>query len=448
MNQPTTGLSTRDGGTGEVGSPRGRKSAVAGFLGTFVEYYDFSVYGFLVVFTAPLFFPSANPTTSVLASLGAFAGGYVMRPLGALFFGSLGDRRGRRIALLVTIVGMGVSTMIMGLLPTYASIGVLAPILLIVARLLQGFCAGGEIVGAATLVAESSPDRKRGLLQSFVTLGSGWGVAAAPAVVGLVSAIVGTQAMGTWGWRIPLLVSVVFTLLCLAYRLRLDDSPEFENIAATTEVDKTPVRTAIRAHWRSILAVAVLVLAITCTTAVLLSYMNIYMIKIAEIPPTTVYWLSAIVIALGSFGYLFGGMAVDRIGAKASLLIGYGGCAVLIYPAMLTMTSNASLIVIGALYCAAVLFNSFSTPSVYLTFTQAFPTEVRYTGAAIGFNLGAVIGGGFTPYAAAWLTDVTGRPQSPALLVVAAAVVGVAMMLYLHRLTGTTRHTSRKELSQ
>jgi len=337
---------------------------------------------------------------------------------------------------------MGASTAIMGVLPTYSAIGILAPILLILSRMLQGFCAGGEIVGAATLVAESSPTQKRGFLQSFVTLGSGWGVAAAPAIVGLTTAIIGTDAMGTWGWRIPLLLSVVFTAVCLVYRLKLDDSPEFAQIAESDDIDRSPVRSAIRFHWRSILSVAVLVLAITCSTGVLLSYMNIYMIKTAGIEPTTVYWLSAVVIALGSFGYLLGGRSVDRFGTTASLLIGYVGCAVLIYPTMLSMGAGSSLIVITLLYCFTIFFNSFATPSVYLTFTQAFPPEVRYTGAAIGFNLGAVIGGGFTPAAAAWLVESTDRPQSPALLVISAAVVGIAAMLVLRK-QSLTEHPVR-----
>ena len=438
------GTSVADSSNSTASDPRsqGRKSTIAGFFGTFVEYYDFAVYGFLVVFMAPLYYPSENSATSMLASLGVFASGYVMRPLGALFFGSLGDRRGRRIALLTTIVGMGASTAIMGVLPTYSAIGILAPILLILSRMLQGFCAGGEIVGAATLVAESSPTQKRGFLQSFVTLGSGWGVAAAPAIVGLTTAIIGTDAMGTWGWRIPLLLSVVFTAVCLVYRLKLDDSPEFAQIAESDDIDRSPVRSAIRFHWRSILSVAVLVLAITCSTGVLLSYMNIYMIKTAGIEPTTVYWLSAVVIALGSFGYLLGGRSVDRFGTTASLLIGYVGCAVLIYPTMLSMGAGSSLIVITLLYCFTIFFNSFATPSVYLTFTQAFPPEVRYTGAAIGFNLGAVIGGGFTPAAAAWLVESTDRPQSPALLVISAAVVGIAAMLVLRK-QSLTEHPVR-----
>jgi len=407
-----------------------RRAATAGFLGTFIEYYDFSVYGFLVVYLAPQFFPGGNPAASVLASLGVFAAGYFARPLGGIFFGSLGDRKGRRTALLATVVGMGASTTVMGVLPGYAQIGVAAPILLVLTRMLQGFSAGGEIVGSATFVAESS-DRRPGFFQSLTPLGSSLGVAAAPAAVGLATVAVGSAEMASWGWRLPLLFSAVLTGLVLLYRLRLEDSPEFAELAASGRVEGTPVRSALRAHWRRILAVSVLVLTITCSSAVLMTYMNIYLIKIVGLPPSHVYWLSAIVLTAGATGFLAGGPAVDRFGSRTALLFGFGGCAILIYPVMLFMSTAESLLIIGLLYAVAVFFSNFSIPSVYVTFTNAFPTRVRYTGAALGFNLGSIVGGGVTPYAAAQLTELTGEARSPAWIVAACAVLGMSVVTYL-----------------
>ena len=172
---------------------KARQVAVAGLLGTFIEFYDFTCYGFLVVYLAPLFFPAHDPTTGILATLGVFGAGYLARPLGAMFFGRLGDRRGRRYALLVTIIGMGTATTVLGLLPTYATIGVAAPAALIAVRMLQGFCAGGEISGASTFVAESDGGHSRGRRQALIPLGSSLGVAIAPAVVGLAVVLVGTM---------------------------------------------------------------------------------------------------------------------------------------------------------------------------------------------------------------------------------------------------------------
>ena len=189
MSQSASLGSNHDGSTSSA--RQRRRAATAGLLGTFIEYYDFAVYAFLVVYVAPLFFPGEDPTTAVLSALAVYAVGFVIRPLGGLFFGSLGDRFGRRNVLIATVAGMGLATTFMGLLPTYDSVGVLAPVLLVLARALQGFCARGEIAGSATYVLESSGRYRRGLMQSVTPMGSSLGVAAAPAVVGLVSAIVG-----------------------------------------------------------------------------------------------------------------------------------------------------------------------------------------------------------------------------------------------------------------
>ncbi|HVW39972.1 MAG TPA: MFS transporter [Amycolatopsis sp.] len=408
-----------------------RRAAIAGLLGTFIEYYDFAMYGFLVVYLAPLFFPATNPATSVLASFGALAGGYVMRPLGALFFGTLGDRRGRRVALLVTIVGMGTSTAVMGLLPTYAVAGVAAPVLLIVIRLLQGFSAGGEIVGSATLVAETSGRRRRGLFQAVTTLGSNTGTAAAPAAVGAAVAIFGSANMASWGWRVPLLLSAVFTVLCLLYRLKLHESDEFQQLEKAGKVEKIPLLAALRDYWQTILGVAVMVLAMTCTAAVLMTYMNVYLINEVGMAKGTVYWLSAICLVLGGAGFLLGGLLVDRIGPGWTILIGFGGVGALIYPLLLVMGSTSNVVVIGVLYAVTLAVNNTASTGVYVIFTTSFPTRVRYSGAAFGFNLGAIVGGGITPYAAAQIIEATGAPRSPALIVIGAAVLGLLGTSYM-----------------
>jgi MHS family proline/betaine transporter-like MFS transporter len=420
----------------EPGRARTRRGVLAGLFGTIIEYYDFSVYGFLVVFMGPLFFPSDNPATGILATLGVYAAGYFARPLGGLFFGSLGDRRGRRFALLVTIVGMGVATTVMGLLPTYATIGALAPVLLVLARMVQGFSAGGEVTGSATFVAESDGGRNRGMLQGIMPLGASIGVAAAPAAVGLVAVIVGREAMADWGWRLPLLFSALMTVLVLVYRTRLEDSTEFQSLEEAGRVEKAPVRSAVRAHWRMILATVVLVLAIGMTSAVLVSYMSVYMLTVVKIPQGTVYWLSAVCLLLSSVGYFLGGWLTDHIGRRISLLVGWGGSAVLIFPVMYGMTAIGSngawaLLGVGLLYTVALGLNYSSTPAVHVTFTQAFPTGVRYTAASIGYNVGVVLGGGLTPYLAAQLTASTGAPQAAGWLLVFGAIAGITTMIIL-----------------
>ncbi|WP_089103741.1 MFS transporter [Streptomyces hyaluromycini] len=420
----------------------------ASMLGTFIEFYDFTCYGFLVVYTAPLFFPADNPGAGILASLGVYGVGYLARPLGALFFGRLGDRRGRRFALLVTVIGMGGATTLMGLLPTYGTVGVAAPVLLVLVRMVQGFCAGGEIGGAATLVAESDGGCRRGRLQALIPLGSSLGVAVSPAVVGLLVTVLGAQDMAHWGWRIPLLLSAAMTLAVVVYRVRVEDSPEFRSLAEAEAVERSPVRTALRGHWRMITVSAVLNLVVTMVLGVLVNYMSVYLLAVLGVPAVKVYWLSAVCLFLGAGGFLVGGWWTDRFGRRSAMLLGLGGSAALVFPVLYGMRSVRSggawaLVAAGALYVLALALSYAAAPSMYVTLTQAFPTRVRYTSAAFAYNAGAVAGGGLTPCLAAQLTRTAGPPAA-GWLVVAAAVTGVTVMWLL---TSRSRRTAISDRS-
>src|SRR5262245_28020419 len=205
-----------------------RRAAIAGLLGSLIESYDFYVYSYLVVYTAVLFFRTDDPAIAILASLGVLGVGYIARPLGGVFFGHLGDRIGRRRTLVITVVVMGLATTAIGLLPTFDQIGAFAPILIVLLRLVQGFSAGGELIGSATYVAEHSVEGNRGRLASFTPMGVAIGTALAPAAVAVSALALAPDQMAAWGWRIPLLLSFPLTLVCLYYRSRLDDSPAFE----------------------------------------------------------------------------------------------------------------------------------------------------------------------------------------------------------------------------
>ncbi|MER7691988.1 MFS transporter [Streptomyces sp. NPDC097610] len=418
-------------GTGSTAARVG----TASMLGTFIEFYDFTCYGFLVVYMAPLFFPASDRTTGILTSLGVYGVGYLARPLGALFFGRLGDRLGRRSVLIVTVIGMGGATTVMGLLPTYGTAGVAAPVLLVLVRMVQGFCAGGEIGGAATLVSESDGGRRRGRLQALIPLGSSLGVAVSPAVVGVLVTVLGTQDMERWGWRVPLLLSAAMTLAVVVYRVRLEDSPEFRSLAAAEAVERSPVRAALRGHWRMITVAAVLNLVVTTVLGVLVNYMSVYLLSVLHVPSMRVYWLSAVCLFLGASGFLVGGWWTDRFGRASAMLLGYGGCAALVFPLLYGMRGVASggawaLVGAGALYVLSLAFAYAAAPAMYVTLTQAFPTRVRYTAVSFAYNAGAVAGGGLTPYLAARLTQSAG-PRAAGWLVVAAAVTGVTVMSLL-----------------
>ncbi|MEU6701903.1 MFS transporter [Pseudonocardia sp. NPDC046786] len=421
-----------------------RRAALAGMFGTAIENFDLSLYAYLVIFTAPTFFPTGNAATAVIASLAVFAVGFLSRPLGGIVFGRMGDRHGRRFTLLVTVVLMGVSTGALGLIPGYATIGIWAPILLVVVRLLQGFSAGGEVIGAATYVVESSTPGRRGLFASATPLGAVLGVAMAPVVVGVFTVALGSEAMAAGGWRFAFLVALPLTALCLYFRLRIEDSPEYLDLVERREVAHAPVREALQRHWRGVVAVMLLALSIFFVGYTLTAYMPVFLASTVGIAPATVNWLSAVVLLLAAPAVLLGGFSVDRYGRRAVMVAAFAVTCVVAFPAMTLMTgAGNSAFTVGLAYWV-LLFSAYAAmPAAYKSFSDLFPTRIRYTAAAIGFNVGNVIGGGFGPYFTAQVTEWTGDSRSPALLLGLAAVIGIGTMLVITRKNrpGAQEHT-------
>lgn len=415
-----------------------KRAALAGGVGTLIEYYDFSVYAFLAVTIGPLFFPSGQPGVSVLLTLAVFGAAYVMRPIGGWFFGRLGDRHGRRRALVVTVVAMGICCGLLGLLPTYAAAGILAPVLLVLVRLAQGFSAGGEIGGAATYVAESAPTKRRGFYGSVTALGSTLGFALSAAVVGVVTTLTSAEQMAAWGWRIPFLISIPLAAMCLWARVRLEDTAEFEAMAARHEVVRSPLLRVVREHPASLLRVIGIAIAMNGTGYIGLTYFNVYLIQDLGFDKESIYWTSAIGIALACTMYPIAGAASDRFGRRAVLLSSYIGYLVIAWPVFAILGATESILVVGLVYVVYMAFNGFAQVPAFPQFTELFPRQVRYTGVALGFNIGTIIAGGSAPYVAAQLVQSTGNPMAPAFWVMGVAVVGL-VTVFTMRETGRDR---------
>ncbi|MFI8569212.1 MFS transporter [Rhodococcus sp. NPDC078407] len=416
-----------------------RRAALAGGVGTLIEYYDFAVYGFLAVVIAPLFFPSTSPGVSILATLAVFGVAYVARPLGGIFFGRLGDRRGRRQALVVTVVCMGIACGVLGMLPTHSNVGVLAPILLVIIRLAQGFSAGGEIGGAATYIAESAPPNRRGFFGSFTPVGSTLGFAVAAAVVGLVALVTTDDQMSSWGWRIPFLLALPLALVCLRVRLKLEDSPEFEEMAANNEVAKSPLSDVVKKQPWSVLRVVGIAIAMNGSGYIGLTYFSVYLINDLGFSKDSVYWTSAIAIALACATFPLSGMLTDRFGRKPVLLFGYVAYVIIALPVFMILGATSSIIVVGCVYFVYMVLNGVVQVPAFPLFTELFPRAVRYTGVSLGFNIGTIAAGGTAPYVAAQLVESTGNAMSPAYWVMGVCVIGVATVL-------TIKETGRDKL--
>lgn len=427
-------------------APRGhqsaRKAGTAGMLGTMIEAYDFAIYTYLVVFTAPLFFPAENPATGVLAALLALGAGFIARPLGGLLFGRLGDRRGRRFALITTVVTMGLATFAIGLLPGYETIGVFAPVLLVLLRLVQGFSAGGELMGSATFVTEHGTARNHGFLSAITPLGNALGAALAPGVVGVVTLLLAGDVMTSWGWRIPLLLSLPLTVVVLVLRTRLDDSPEFtRNAEQEQTTSKTPFRDVVSEYPLTLVRVVLLAMSVLFIGYFASAYLPIHLQTAGGMAPGEAARFASLGMLSAMPCMLLTGKLVDRYGRQRTQVVLLLLVAVAVFPLMYAVDAtegNVALAAVGfiAFVCVA---GSVAIPA-YSTFTASFPTRVRYTGAALGYGLGGALGAGFGPYLAALSAELTGSRFAPAVLILIACAIGLAV-------TSTMRDTARAQVN-
>lgn len=405
----------------------GKRAAVAAATGTAIEYYEFGVYGFMAAFLGPLFFPSSDPTAALLSTLAVFGSAFLVRPVGGILLGRLGDRFGRRVVLLTTIIGMGVATVAIGLLPTTAQVGLLAPALLVLARLAQGFFAGGEVVGSAAFVAESAPRGRRGFFGAFTPVGVALGGALAATVCGITTYCLTPAQMAEWGWRVPFLLSLPLVVFSGLMRHNLEETPAFRRFLAKGQPPKAPVRDVLATQLGSVLKVVLIAGGQNVGYWVGLVFMNLYLTAHLGYPKTQVYWImAAIGVIVATMMPFWGGLS-DRWGRRKVLGIGFTAYIILVVPMMLLMAQNN--IWLAAL---ALLISVLPMPIVqsvgYPTYSEQFPTPLRYTGMAIAINLGAMIGGGLTPYLSTWLLATTGNLLVPGFLLAGAAAIALATL--------------------
>jgi MHS family proline/betaine transporter-like MFS transporter len=422
-----------------------RRAIVGASIGNTVEWFDFATYNFLAVTLAVVFFPPGNPTAALLSTFAIFAAAFFVRPLGGLFFGPLGDKLGRQRVLATVIILMSLSTFVIGLLPSYATIGIWAPLLLVVARCVQGFSAGGEFGGASTFLAEYSPDERRGFLVSWLEFSTLIGFIAGSILVLFLTTVLPDDAMTSWGWRIPFLLAGPLGIVGLYIRLRLEDTPEFRALEETGEVSQSPFRETLVENWKQILQVGGLVIIQNIGFYVVLSYMTTYF----QDP----LGFSATAASLSTTITLLGGMVLipplgalsDRIGRKPLLLASCIGYAVLTYPLFLLLNTGSLFAAILAQVALGALLAVFISTSI-AALTELFPTRVRYGGFSIGYNFSVAIFGGSSPYLAQYLVSTTGNPISPAFIVIGGAVATLLVVLTVRETAGTDLLKTQEDL--
>ncbi len=404
-------------------------------IGNAVEWYDFAIYGFLATFIAANFFPAGNDTAALLNTFAIFAAAFVMRPLGGLVFGPLGDRIGRQKVLAVVILLMAGSTLAMGLLPTYDAIGVAAPLLLLFLRCLQGFSAGGEYGGGACYLAEFASDARRGVTVTFIAWSGVVGFLLGSVTVTLLQTLLGDAAMDSYGWRIPFLIAGPLGLVGLYIRLRLTDTPAFEELAASDDVAASPLREALRTAWRPILQVIGIMIMFNVGYYVVFTYLPTYFIKTLQFSKATAFASITVACVVAIVLILPLAALSDRIGRRPLLIAGTLAFAVLAYPLFLLLNTGSVAAAIAAHALLAAIESTYISVAV-ATGVELFATRVRYSGFSIGYNLCVAAFGGTTPYMVAWLTGSTGNNLAPAFYVIVAAVVSLGTVLTLKESAG------------
>ena len=417
----------------EVGSETRKKAIIAATIGNFVEWYDFTVFGYFATVIAAQFFPSGDPLAALLNTFAIFGVSFVVRPLGALVVGSYGDRLGRRGTLAVVILLMSGATFLIGAAPTYAQVGVLAPIILALARALQGFSAGGEFGGATSFMVEYAPEGRRGLYGSWQAFTQGLALAVGATLGVVLSSALPEEAFQSWGWRIPFLIALPLGLIGLYLRLRLEDTPNFQAVRQMEQVEPAPLRQTIRIHGKDILKVVGVIVFGTALTYLFIFLPTYLTTTLGFSQPQA---LTANLIGILALLIVCPVTAVlsERAGRKPFLVGPALGTAVFAVPGFLLLQEGFVAVVLAHVVFGALI--GVFGGAYPAAFSELFPTKVRYSALSLGYSVSVSIFGGFAPLIFTYLLQTTGSPISPSYYVLGAAIVSLLAALTLTETAG------------
>jgi len=422
MGAAMGGAAVEHGGTPADSRMSPRRAITAAGIGNVLEYYDFGVYGFLAAVIARKFFPGTDEVAALLAAFAAFGVGFLARPLGAVVLGRLGDVRGRKSALVTTILLMAIGTVGIGLIPDYAAIGVLAPVLLVVCRVLQGLSAGGEWGNATAFIVEWAPEGRRGHLGSYSQVSIVGGVLMSSAVAALLNTVFTPEQVDAWAWRLPFLLGAVLLPVGLWLRSGIEETPRFraEQAGERSGLEDlgTPFGLMARAFGFTVLW--------TVSYYIMLTYLPTFTQRYAGLSASQALWANTAGLVALMAAIPFMGALSDRIGRKPLLIFCCLAFAALAYPGFLLMLSGLPVWGVALLQIGFnLVIACFSGPGP-AALVELFPTRSRTTLMSIGYSLSVAIFGGFAPFIATWLIQRTGTPVAPTFYLIAAGLVSAA----------------------
>lgn len=406
-----------------------KKVVVSGMIGNALEWYDFVLYSHFASIISKLYFPTDDPYISLMATYSAFAAGFVVRPLGGILFGYIGDNFGRKVSLIASILTMAIPTAFIGVVPTYEQIGIWAPISLIIIRLLQGLSLGGGFSGCIAFIVEHAPDNKRGLAGSASVFSMCAGVLLGLIVASLFTHMLSTQDFESWGWRVPFLISILWGGIGLYMRDHLHESPKYIEAKAIGNLSKTPVRELFANHLPAILIAIGIYITVTVPFYTLVTFMNGFMTGILKHPLKEALVMNSISILVYMFFVPISSSLSDKIGRKPILVANSIAFVILTYPIFWLLCQPGFWLP----QCGQILFAIIS--SLYIApipalLVELFPTNVRLTGVSISYNISAAVFGGTTPIVATWLIRQTSMNHSLAFYIIMAAILSLITLYY------------------
>lgn len=385
-----------------------------------LEFYDFTLYGFFVAILSPLFFPASDPYTSLISGFGVFAVGFIPRPLGAILFGHIGDKYGRKNALTISIIFMALPTLMIGCLPTYQQIGLAAPILLILARLIQGICTGGEYNGAGIFIVEHTKTNKKGFYGSILT---------ASGILGsLLATLIGSfftqKGFPDWSWRIPFILGGTLAVIGFYLRKNVSESPEFLAIEEHSRPPQVPILDILKNYFPSVLLCFFIGSNTTLVFYVVLIYVNSTLLVEHVLDPSTMMLINSLMLGVCVASLILMGKLSDFVGHKKLMIISLSLIFLLAIPGSYMFASQNLYFIIPAQALLIILNGGVSAPSnAYMA--TFFPPQYRYSGVAFGYTIGLLLIGGNSPYVVGWLVKITNNPHLMAFYIMFGCLIGI-----------------------